>query len=113
MEYGTCIWNPYLQTQINEIENVQRKATKQIPGMIHLTYENRLRILKLPTLKLRRLRRDMIQVYKLIDGEYDKVVAEGILIQNDNRRTRGHSLTLLKRQSCLNLRKYIPTMSGS
>jgi hypothetical protein len=44
------------------IENVQKRATKQIPGMNNLPYEERLRKLELPTLSYRRLRGDMIEV---------------------------------------------------
>ena len=106
LEYGACVWNPYLQKDINELENVQRRATKQIPGMKDLSYENRLRILKLPSLRHRRLRGDMIQVYKLTHGGYDSAVSEGLLVPNINKITRGHSLSLLKRRSRLNLRKY-------
>jgi hypothetical protein len=35
------------------LENVQRRATKLIPGFKDMTYENRLRKLKLPTLAYR------------------------------------------------------------
>jgi hypothetical protein len=33
------------------IENVQRRATKMVPGLADLTYEDRLKRLKLPTLR--------------------------------------------------------------
>ena len=36
------------------IENVQRRATKIVPGLEDLTYEGRLKRLKLPTLRYRR-----------------------------------------------------------
>ena len=74
--------------------------------MLNLSYENRLRVLKLPTLKHRRLRGDMIQVYKLTHGGYNQVIAEGFLTQITNKRTRGHTMTIMKRRSRLNLRKY-------
>lgn len=106
LEYGASIWNPYQQKDINVIENVQRRATKQIPGLKELSYENRLRKLKLPTLKHRRLRGDMIQVYKLTHGYYDTPVAEGFLKINVNKRTRSHSLPLQKGTYRLNVRKY-------
>jgi hypothetical protein len=50
---------------------VQKRATKQIPGMKNLPYEERLRKLELPTLSYRRLRGDMIEGYKIIQGHYD------------------------------------------
>ena len=51
---------------IEKIEKVQKRATKMINSIKNLSYENRLRMLNLPTLKFRRLRGDMIEVYKII-----------------------------------------------
>ena len=44
---------------ILSIENVQHRATKIIKNIKHLTYEERLRYLYLPTLVYRRSRRDV------------------------------------------------------
>ena len=38
--FANQVWSPYLQKHIQEIENVQRRATKLIPGMKDLTYED-------------------------------------------------------------------------
>lgn len=56
LEYATAVWNPYLEKDITAIENVQRRVTKQIPGMKDRSYEERLKELKLPTLKYQRAR---------------------------------------------------------
>ena len=40
-----------------------------------MSYKQRLKTLKLPTLSYRRLRGDMIEVYKIIKGVYDKEAA--------------------------------------
>ena len=50
LEYASCIWSPYKKKHIEAIERVQRRATKQLPGMKDLPYPERLKILKLPTL---------------------------------------------------------------
>ena len=42
-----------------------------VPALKNLTYIKRLEALKLPTLVFRRLRGDMIEVYKLLTGKYD------------------------------------------
>ena len=42
--------------------------------MKNLNYEERLRKLKLPILVYRRVRGDMIEIYKIIKGKYDKDV---------------------------------------
>ena len=62
-EYGQCIWSPYLIHCKKEIEKVQRRATKIVPGMNNLSYEERLIKLKLSSLNYRRMRGDLIQKY--------------------------------------------------
>ena len=63
---------------IEAVERVQKRATKQLPGMKHLPYPERLNILKLPTLVYRRACGDMIETYKLLHdkyyGEYSQLV---------------------------------------
>ena len=56
LEYGNSVWHPYKFTYIEAWESVQRRATHMLPGIEDLTYEERLRKLKLPTLVYRRLR---------------------------------------------------------
>ena len=40
----------------------------------NLSYENRLKMLNLPTLTYRRFRGDMIETYKILNNVYDKDV---------------------------------------
>ena len=52
--------------------NVQQcRATKIIKNLKHLTYEERLRYLDLPTLVYRRSCSDMIETYKIVNEKYD------------------------------------------
>ena len=53
------------------LEGVQRRATKMIPGLRNL-YEERLNRFCMSSLRCRRLRGDMIKVFKIIQG-IDKV----------------------------------------
>ena len=77
LEYGAAVWNPHLKGLINSIESVQRRATKQLPLMSEISYKDRLKFLKLPTLEYRRYRRDMIEAYKLSHEIYDKGTTDG------------------------------------
>jgi hypothetical protein len=52
LEYSNSIWNPYKKKHITAIENVQRRATKLIPGFKDLTYKERLKKLKTTNLNL-------------------------------------------------------------
>ena len=64
-----------------------------LPGRADLSYEERLKKLDLPTLVFRRMRGDMIQVYKYLHELYD-VEHEDILPRSENISTRGHHLKL-------------------
>jgi hypothetical protein len=55
---------------IEKIENVQRRATKQVPTLKNMEYNKRLKKLKMPTLKYIRMRGDMIEVFEIINGIY-------------------------------------------
>ena len=68
LEYANCIWSPVYKRQSICVENVQRRATRLIVGLHGMTYEERLKYLDLPSLKFRRLRGDLIQLYKLVHG---------------------------------------------
>ena len=84
LDYAISIWSPYKQNYKDAIENVQRRATKQLPGMKNIPYEERLQILKLPTLAYRRTRGDMIEVYKLLHWKYDSDVSNVVKLNKDS-----------------------------
>jgi len=66
LEYAGALWNPNRKDDIKRLEKVQMRATKLVNDVKHLSYENRLKKLKLPThTKYRRLRGDMIEVYMI------------------------------------------------
>ena len=46
LEYGFSVWTPYKQDITNDLEKVQKRATKMVSGCKHLKYKNRLKYLK-------------------------------------------------------------------
>ena len=61
LDYASSVWSPlYKQKHIDALENVQRRATRQLPALAKLSYEERLIQLKIPTLAYRRIRGDVI-----------------------------------------------------
>jgi hypothetical protein len=68
IEFNSCIWNPSHKHSIDTIENVQRRYTKQIPNLSSLSYPERLAVLNLDTMELRRLRVDLITYYKILNN---------------------------------------------
>lgn len=95
LEYAAPVWNPYKQGLIDDIEDVQRRASKKIQGLGNLSYPDRLKALKLPTLRYRRYRGDMIEMWKLTHSKYDIEVIDN-LVELQASRTRGHQFNLAK-----------------
>ena len=61
-------WNPHFRGDIEELENIQHRATRLVPGLKKVEYMERLRKLRLTTLETRRKRGDLIQFYKIVYG---------------------------------------------
>ena len=79
------------------------RATKFITRIKDLSYIERLKELKLPTLKYRRLRGDMIELYKMVTG-YSKDVSLNLEYVTSN--LRGNKSKLYQGQLHYNLRTF-------
>ena len=104
LEYGSSVWSLIYKKEAIQIENVQRRATKLIPELRDLSYSNRLRTLGLPTLQYRRLRADIIETYKILNGI--DIVDSDNLFPINTPRTHGHNQKIYKKHCRLNIRKY-------
>ena len=102
-----CIqaWRPYRKKNIDMLERVQRRATKMIPKLRNISYEMRLKECGLTTLETRRLRGDQIEVFKILNG-YENIDRNIFFTVKEERRTRGHGVTLAKKQCRLDIRKF-------
>jgi len=83
---------------ITLIEQVQRRFTKRLRGYGNISYAERLRLLNLDTLEVRRLKFDLIFCYKIIFGLVRVNCNE--FFELATSRTRGHPFKLYKRFSC-------------
>ena len=89
LEYANSVWNPYLKNDINRLEKVQKNYTKRIQGMKDLNYHQRLEKLKLPSLEYRRVRGDIIEVYKITHNIYDPISTNVLFnMSSSNTNTR-------------------------
>ena len=86
MEYAAVVWTPHKKKDIRKIERIQRTATKMVPGLKDLSYEDRLSRMNLPTLEERRERGDLIAVYRGMKG-IDKI-DEGFVRMGRERYAR-------------------------
>src|SRR5260221_6894955 len=89
---------------VEAIEKVQHRATKMIYGLKDVSYMERLKLLGLTSLEMRRLRGDFIELFKILNG-FDNVVSK-LFFERSSSTCRGHSQKLIKKSFELNLRKF-------
>ena len=95
LEYCIPAWRPYRKKDIDTLERIQRRATKMIPELRDLSYEERLKECGLTTLETRRLRGDQIEVFKILN-EYENIDRNMFFSLKKDSRTRGHEVKLVK-----------------
>ena len=105
LDYAMQAWSPHMEKDKKVIEKVQARATKLIPSIQHLTYEERLRRLNLTTMEKRRERGDIIQTYRIMN-QIDRINPDTLFQKADYQGTRGHSQKLAKTRPRLDTRKY-------
>ena len=106
LEYVVQFCYTVYKKDIGELEKVQRRATKLIRGMEELSYEERLEELNLFTLEKRRIRGDMINMYKYIRGPYSELGVELFTLRS-TLTTRGHSTSGGKEISSPNTERFL------
>ncbi len=95
LEYAMEANAPTLRTDINQLERVQRLATRLVRGLRHVPYEERLRQLNLFSPERRRLRADFILAFKIFKGEVD-LNPSAFLVRPPRAGLRGHTYRLLQ-----------------
>ena len=86
LEYAQSVWSPFRKKDIVTIENVQRRSLEG------LSYKEGVKKLDLPTLVYRRIRGDMIGVYKMLNGRYDRDAEMQLPVNDNNTRERQKKL---------------------
>ena len=92
LEYCEQIWTPYLRKGVLALERVQSRFTRMIPGISGLVYHERLTAQGLYSLEFRRLRRDLLETYRILKG-INRVDMQRIFPQvgESSLRIKGHS----------------------
>ena len=110
LECSVQAWSPWLVRDIEAIERVQKRAVKMVTGLDGLSYEEKLKRVGLQSLYDRRIRGDVIQVWKYIHC-YPYTLDDTLLlfVRDHCSRTTRHSskpLDLVKPRARLDVRKH-------
>ena len=92
LEYCMSVWKPHYRKDIDLLEGVQRRALKIIDGFNVLSYEDRLSTVHLTTLETRRIRGDLIEVYKIMQGLTDLNPEDLFKFSTNNLRDHRYKL---------------------
>ena len=85
LEYGNVIWYPRYKRQSVTFEKVQGRAKKLVNEIYN--FEDRLKHLDLPTLKMSRMRGDHIQTYQEMSPDSGFTIIKNFRY-SDNNKTR-------------------------
>ena len=97
LEYSSVVTNPVRKQDQDRLESVQRRATKLVPGLKDKPYGERLKVLKIPSLKYRRKRCDVLQTYRILT-KVDDLEETDFFTMRQEDRTRSNGFKIFKRQ---------------
>ncbi|KFQ83823.1 hypothetical protein N337_12715, partial [Phoenicopterus ruber ruber] len=109
LEHCVQLWGPQHKKDMDLLKQVQKRATKMIRALEHLSYEDRVRKLGLFSLEKRRLQGDILAAFQYLKGAYKKV-GQGLFTRACSDQTRSNGFKLKEDTFRLDIRKKFLTM---
>ena len=104
LEYNSIIWSPYLKQHDQKIESVQMKMCKLLVRLSSLSYKEKLKKVKLLTLRARRIKHQLMTVYKIMNHDID-LCFDDYFQKSHFKKTRGNVFKLSIPKSRTNIYK--------
>ena len=111
LEYSSLLWNPYSIGYISKMERVQRRMCRILPCVRHLGYKDQVKTLGLLSLRARRLRFQLITMYRIYKNFVDINFSNFFNISK-SCRTRGHNAKVDTKHAKNNYRLNFFTVSA-
>lgn len=111
VDYLSLIWSPYTKSAIDNIERVQRRMCNLVPEVRHLPYKEQLSSLGIYSLQARRLRYQIISIFKIYKG-FTKLNFNEFFDLCPTHRTRGHNSRIIPKFASRNYRLHFFTVSA-
>ena len=105
LEYCVQFWSPYYRKDIEKLERIQRRVTKMIPRLRNKPYEERLKEMNLFSLSRRRMRGDLIEVYKIFKG-LDNINVNDYFTVDRSNATRNNGYKIIGKRFRTNESKH-------
>ena len=105
LEYNVQFWSPYYKKDIEKLERIQRRLTKMVPRLRNKPYEERLKELNLFTLSKRRLRGDLITLFKIFKG-FTNMNPDNFLTIDRSNFTRNNGFKIIGKRFKTNEAKH-------
>ena len=93
IDYCSVLWNTGYLEDLRLLEGVQRRWTKAVTGLDHLTYADRLARLNLFSVQGRLLRADLIQYWKILNNK-SCIPPSSLFTLHPNPTLRRHTLNI-------------------
>ena len=111
VEYSSVVWNPYTSCNINKLERIQKRMTRMPQRIRHLPYRDRLKSLNLLSLQSRRLRAQVILIFKMFQCEPLQDL-NNYFTFSSSTKTRGHRYKINTKSAKSNYRLRFFTVSA-